>query len=189
MNLISDIMNEKIQPASVDGVVSKTFVVKGALGEVFTKALNVAYAKKNPVTGESNYGETNPDAKQQGSLAQPAVESQQMEESLWSDLVDHLETSLGTNRDSFNENPVTVFVLSDDEEGNIIMNEDDLDAEINSRRLPDGLILVYDVANKPNEGVNTRVVDSMENHLISLHRSRGGKVYSTPQAFIRDQLR
>lgn len=150
---------------SQDDTMNQTVVMKGPLAEVMTKALNVAYAKPDPVTGE------------------PAMESQAQEVTLIQQMInqaagnepmDHGLKIYGVSQDDFNQQVLTEITT-------------DMANEINEEKPADYVVIVDGTRpgeNSENAGVPQETVVKLESAMESITNALGGKFYRSLEEFV-----
>lgn len=144
---------------------NQTVVMKGPLAEVMTKALNVAYAKPDPVTGEA------------------AMESQAQEVTLIQQMISQAnggETPdqglkiWGVSKDDFNQEVLTEITA-------------DMAAEVNEEKPSDYVVIVDGTRpgeNSESAGVPEETVVKLESAMESITTALGGKFYRSLEEFV-----
>lgn len=171
-----------------------TIIMDGPLSEVFTKALNLAYAKKDPVTGEPMDGATpqNKNAETDKQIRAITQESQQLDEHAMAGAI-----SVNKELNAVPSNEVRVYAVDEDE----VQNEDIVRFArmAVAVKVPSSLVLIAQKAqnqstDSDNEHVNkmldatdkSQVANAKANALKSLASSFNVKSYSSLEAFQND---
>lgn len=143
----------------------QTIVMKGPLADVYTKALDVAYAKDNP------------DAQQPEPEAVAAMESQQMDVAIMQKLQAALAAGSAPPTDNFQ----TVYGVSRDE-----LNDDvvvDVTSELAEQPENSEFVLVVDAttpgANGEGASAPVERLEEISAALECMVMAHGGKVYSS----------
>lgn len=144
----------------------KTILMKGPLAEVFTRALDIAYAKTDPESGE-------------------ALESQQMDVAM----MQKLASSMVNGEVPPTNNFQTVYGVSRDavDQGTVVDITQELGARQNDRG--DFFLIIDGTQPGDNSDVSSTPVETMRmiSALECLMESHGGKVYSSLQEFAQSR--
>ena len=144
----------------------KSVVMKGPLAEVYTKALDIAYAKEAPTDSD-----------------EPVLESQAQDATLMQELARQLQSG----DENTDEDYMTVYGVSKD----AVSDKDIVDVtnDIASQERPADYVLILDVAEQGNGQDNTSNMKmvNLNEALESIVTSYGGKVYSSLKQFARSR--
>lgn len=149
-----------------------TIKMSGPLAEIYTQALNVAYAKRDNATGEFNLEkELTPVAMEGYSMERMAQDAQALEKVI-DDMMDQ-STPGNTTIYAVNRSEVTPEVIVDVAQQ--LLQED-------GKEVPDQLIFVVEAPSQPNQATSTDLV-TMGATLESLIIGLGGKVFPSLEAY------
>lgn len=180
-------------------------MVDGSLSELVTKALDIAYTKKNPTTGEPYNGLSNPtgnpapgagnlpniqkpDSPQEPKV-RPSLEGmQQMQQAeateLAAALVDVIDAKSEDATSHLKDNPVIVYAIPEDKMVTEEMNQDiAMYGDSGAIDIKDFVFVITDTADTVGEDPN-RVYDLSQK--LSDYEGRGARVYKDLQSFAAD---
>lgn len=180
-------------------------MVDGSLSELVTKALDIAYTKKNPTTGDPYNGEANPtgnpapgagylpniqkpDSPREPSV-RPSLEGmQQMQhaeaEQLAAVLVDAIDAKTDDATSHLKDNPIIVYALPEDNMVTEEMNQDiGMYGDSGAMDIRDFVFVYTDSADTVADS-GQRVYDLSQK--VKDYEGKGARVYKDLQSFMAD---
>lgn len=180
-------------------------MVDGSLSELVTKALDIAYTKKNPTSGEPYHGQANPtgnpapgagfianiqkpDSPKEANV-RPSLEGmQQMQqaeaEQMAAALVDVIDAKADDATSHLKDNPVIVYAIPQDKMVTEEMNQDiGMYGDSGAIDIKDFVFVFTD--SNDTVGDNDNRVYNLEQKLTD-YEGRGARVYQDLQSFVAD---